>query len=102
MYRKLMKTFVLASATLFVAAPLALAAEPLVKPGPKTMQDVGATQGQDEIVTHGPPPAESSRDTTTRPPASAVSEAPKTMQDVGAIQGQSDIVTHGPPPSSSR
>jgi len=59
MYQQFKKTLVLAIAALFAVAPLALAAEPLSKPGPKTMQDVGAVQGQNEIVTHGPPPSSS-------------------------------------------
>jgi hypothetical protein len=103
MHRQFKKTFVVAIAAVFAVAPLALAAEPLSKPGPKTMQDVGSTQGQDEIVTHGPPPANSgsSQDTTIKSPEGAVSESPKTMQDVGALQGRDDIVTHGPPPPSS-
>ena len=103
MYRQFKKTFVVAIAAVFAVAPFALAAEPFSKSAPKTMQDVGATQGRDDIVTHGPPPANSGsdQDTTKRPPAGAVSEAPKTMQDVEATQGRDDIVTHGPPPANS-
>jgi len=59
MHRQFKKTFVIAIAAVFAVAPLALAAEPFSKPGPKTMQDVGATQGRDDIVTHGPPPSTS-------------------------------------------
>jgi hypothetical protein len=104
MHRQFKKSFVVAIAAVFAVVPLALAAESFSKSGPKTMQDVGATQGRDDIVTHGPPPANSgsSQDTRITPPAGAVSETPKTMQDVGATQGRDDIVTHGPPPSTSR
>ena len=57
MLRQHMKTLTYTIAVLFITAPLVLAAEPLSGKGAKTLQDVGATQGQDKIVTHGPTPS---------------------------------------------
>jgi uncharacterized protein YciI len=92
-----MKTFAYAITVLFITAPLALAVEPMSGKGAKTLQDVGAVQGQEKIVTHGPKPADSARNTTVQPDVKTTDA--QTLQDVGAIQGQNQIVTFGPKPA---
>lgn len=57
MLRQYIKTLTYTIAVLFIIAPLVVATGPLSGKGAKTLQDVGAVQGQDEIVTHGPVPS---------------------------------------------